>query len=1184
MKKRLLLITILFALNTFSQKEANFWYFGRNAGIDFNTSPPSTITNGAISTLEGCSSFSDASGSLLFYTDGIKVWNKDNQIMTYTDGSPADNLRGNPSSTQSGMIIPKPGSSSIYYLFTVGDSQNPAFDLYTIDMSLNGGLGQLIDENNDGVFSENLASQATANSNEWTEKVAAVRGKECNTYWVVTKVSNFFYSYKIDINGVNTTPVISTVNNYTVNSRGYLKLSPDGKKLAIANQNTNNQLLLYSFDNETGFISNDGISIFNDSNDGEAYGVEFSRNSEKLYVSSTSGFRETLADPQTTYKLFQYNLTATDIEGSKTLIHQQIGYRGALQLGPDGKIYATIPLAYDDTNGDATFLDAIENPNADATDVIFTEDAISLGGQKSTQGLPPFISSLLVPVDIKDEDTGVVINDQNLQFCTGDSKTITPADNVTGSSITYEWIFDNGTTTSTVATTATLSLNNLTFNDSGSYTLTIKLTDECGNVTELEGTFNIGVYDAASATKPTDINFCDADRDGFNSFDLQSEATPEILEDLDPNTFDVLYFTSLTAATENTAGSALANPYTNPTAFSTQTIYARVFNKSAPNACYDITEFSLQVTDFPEPVQPTPYRLCDDTASGSDTDGITNNFILSSKDAEILGSLLPAQYNISYHTTLIDAQTSSTTNPIDKNIAYQVSNSQQIYVRVENIDNVACNAISDDATGSTFTSLQLIVDPLPVIKNPNPAEIRQCVVNPNGLSTINLTVAQNNIADNPNGSFEFYEDEAATQQILNYTSYPVDANTNPPKSVWVKTISEFGCSRISELNLIIGIALNEAYDETFIECDDFLDANGNDTTANSDVDGITFFNLDKDAVIANITTNPNIDVFFFETLIDRDEFKNTIDIANYRNKNIPNTSGTRFPIYYKLVNTINNDCTGIGQIYLQINNVPIASVVPDMEECDDALSGSTIDGRNSNINLRNKEVDILGTNQSANDFNVSFHTSQEGATNNTDIIPNDTNYTNEVSPTFTPGSINEQTIYVRVENNTGTNCFNANTSFKIRIQPIPTIPTSLSDLPFCDLETAIDGDSRNRIAQNINLTIMDSEIINGRTGLRVAYYNSQQDVANNNPIADPANFQNSETLTSFPTDFNTDAPGVQTIFVVVVDENGIQCESVFSTFQLFIYPEPFVNPIGVLSECDDANDGDDTNGIIQSHD
>ena len=57
-----------------------------------------------------------------------------------------------------------------------------------------------------------------------------------------------------------------------------------------------------------------------------------------------------------TYKLFQYDLTATNIPGSQILIHEQTpsdadypegGFRGALQLAPNGKIYATIPLAYD---------------------------------------------------------------------------------------------------------------------------------------------------------------------------------------------------------------------------------------------------------------------------------------------------------------------------------------------------------------------------------------------------------------------------------------------------------------------------------------------------------------------------------------------------------------------------------------------------------------------------------------------------------------------------------------------------------------------------------------------------------------------------------------------------------------------------------------------------------------------
>ena len=53
--------------------------------------------------------------------------------------------------------------------------------------------------------------------------------------------------------------------------------------------------------------------------------------------------------------------------------------------------------------------------------------------------------------------------------------------------------------------------------------------------------------------------------------------------------------------------------------------------------------------------------------------------------------------------------------PLTRTTDYEVTLSQRIYVRIENIDNVACNAISDDSPGSTFTSFELIVDPLPVI-------------------------------------------------------------------------------------------------------------------------------------------------------------------------------------------------------------------------------------------------------------------------------------------------------------------------------------------------------------------------------------------------------------------------------------------------------------------------------------
>jgi hypothetical protein len=46
-------------------QRANIWYFGQNAGIDFNEQPPIAIT-GPLNTPEGCSVISDRNGQLFF--------------------------------------------------------------------------------------------------------------------------------------------------------------------------------------------------------------------------------------------------------------------------------------------------------------------------------------------------------------------------------------------------------------------------------------------------------------------------------------------------------------------------------------------------------------------------------------------------------------------------------------------------------------------------------------------------------------------------------------------------------------------------------------------------------------------------------------------------------------------------------------------------------------------------------------------------------------------------------------------------------------------------------------------------------------------------------------------------------------------------------------------------------------
>ncbi|MDB9955786.1 hypothetical protein OAD46_00925 [Flavobacteriaceae bacterium] len=187
-------------------------------------------------------------------------------------------------------------------------------------------------------------------------------------------------------------------------------------------------------------------------------------------------------------------------------------------------------------------------------------------------------------------------------------------------------------------------------------------------------------------TAPSDINRCDDNRVGFLDFDLQVDQTPIILAGLDPilnpvlTDFEVLYFDNLPDAEANTTANIIANPYRVNTS-NNPTIYARIHN-SNNTTCFTTVEFKLKVTDTPVLTQPTVYRLCDDTASGSDTDG-KSSFLLNTKDAEILTDVTnPGEYTISYHTDILDAQTSSTTNAIDKDADYQITTPQPVYVRI----------------------------------------------------------------------------------------------------------------------------------------------------------------------------------------------------------------------------------------------------------------------------------------------------------------------------------------------------------------------------------------------------------------------------------------------------------------------------------------------------------------------
>ncbi len=383
MKYILSISLLLSVIVGYPQNEGNIWYFGSNAGIDFNSGSPVALTDGALNTYEGSSSISDTTGTLLFYTDGLSIWNKNHNIMPNGFG-----LMGSVSSTQSAIIVKKPGSNSIYYVFTV-DALGGAsgFRYSEVDMSLQGGLG-------DVTFNKNVPIVTPV-----CEKITVIKHQNDIDYWVIIHIygNNNFQSYLLSSTGLNMTPVISPVGSVPfvssgVTAMGSLKGTLDGSRIAAAHH-TLNIVELFDFNNSTGVLSNP--MTFGNSSLQAPYGVEFSPDGNILYISEVSGIGN---------NIFQYNLLAgstLDIFNSRITIGSTIMPAGALQLGPDHKIYLSKTQLT---------LDVINYPNFLGTACDFDIDGFSLAGQQGRLGLPNFNNSIF------SKPTFLITN-----LCSGDS-------------------------------------------------------------------------------------------------------------------------------------------------------------------------------------------------------------------------------------------------------------------------------------------------------------------------------------------------------------------------------------------------------------------------------------------------------------------------------------------------------------------------------------------------------------------------------------------------------------------------------------------------------------------------------------------------------------------------------------------------------------------------------------------
>ncbi|WP_317899392.1 T9SS type A sorting domain-containing protein [Aurantibacillus circumpalustris] len=433
----------------FSQSETNKWYFGGNAGLDFMTTPPTILVNGALNTVEGCASVADATGNLLFYTDGVTVWDQTHAIMANGSG-----LFGITSPCQSCIIIKKPGSSTLYYVFTMaGVSNTLGLNYSVVDMSLATGMGS-VTVKNAPLFNAPCAEKITA-------------AKHCNgvDYWVMIHQHNStnFHAYQLTPAGVTSVAVTSSIGVAVgpPYSLGCMKISVSGNKLGMTDYL--GFVDLFDFDNSTGFVSNWVPLLSNFS----SYGCEFSPDGTKFYAGSfgVSSIKQwdICAGSATAIAASEYSFSATN--------------PWSLQMASDGKIYVA---------HNTSTLGVINNPNLAGVACNYTNNGQSIAPKSTYRSLPNFANSSFAPPKPASPFTSTM----NTSVCKQVTFSVpaVPTQSVIGcSTMGYSlnfvlWNF--GDPASGAANTSTLSNPSHTFTAFGTYTTQLILYYSCTGGTD----------------------------------------------------------------------------------------------------------------------------------------------------------------------------------------------------------------------------------------------------------------------------------------------------------------------------------------------------------------------------------------------------------------------------------------------------------------------------------------------------------------------------------------------------------------------------------------------------------------------------------------------------------------------------------------------------------------------------
>lgn len=634
------------------------------------------------------------------------------------------------------------------------------------------------------------------------------------------------------------------------------------------------------------------------------------------------------------------------------------------------------------------------------------------------------------------------------------------------------------------------------------------------------------------------IDACDADGDGFATFDITSVAS-EFTTGL--SNFTVTYH--LSAIDADTG----MNPILNPSAFNNTTIriqnvYIRVVDNNT--GCASTGTIRLYSNYLLEATNIQDFSFCDDASS----DGI-EAFDLMVMEASIVNGL--QMVTVEFYDTMADQQ--ADLNRLDKTVGYlNTSNPQTLWIRV----------ISP--TCVEFAEIEIEVFPY-FESDPVPNQT-YCDEDQDLITTINLSEFDAAVRGVFPSAFPvryYLTQQDAEDDIAAISSF---TNSASPFTIFASLTNLNGCSDIHPLQITILPAPVATDPSPFVICDDdqdgfflidltskeneiTIDANRTISYYNSAIDAnsgsnaitnVTAYNAQTESVFVRVIDDlngcptiveqeiivntlpifPSISVFnLCESDGDNTElflfntkdaeilngqtgkvvsyFLNASDaIANLnpidKNSGFANTS-TPQTIHVRVENITDSSCYDTSSFTIEVNQLPTYNNPSDITVCDDNNDGTYT------FDLLPIENEI--SNGVSNNLTISFFLNTSDADANI----------NPIATTFTNTS-NPQTIVARIEND-------------VLCYELEDIELNVADAPLVSVvNPSIECDDDFDGITTFDLSFRESEIVGTRpfNSIITWYTDFTEAEAGVNPIPDKTNFTNiSNPQTVYMRLFNT---------------------------------------------------------------